>query len=166
MLKRISSLIMLILFSIISFSQENIENMNVNTEISLGSSVITNKNFSAINSFFTPNFKIRMNPQLVFHSGFINSYSIYSDNHTNYTEFRNFVYTQANYQINEKLILTGDIIYGTNFIPDNSKKGNFHYKSYSFGAIYKVNENLHFQINIRQSDNNYNENLYYNPLID
>jgi len=153
-----------ILFFILSFrsySQNLINNNNVSTEIITGSSFVAGNFGNSVNTFIAPSMSFALNPKFCFKAGFISTTGIYKlkNKPTDYSTFRNYLYAQAQYKLSEKVSITGDIIYGSDFTGGvHNSKNNNSVKSYSFGAIYNLNDNIQFQVNFRQTNSS---DLYF-----
>lgn len=162
-----------ILFSIFSLNiygqfDENQPNLNENLKFqtTVGTYFTNNSMFG---SYISPSLNYKFNLRLNISAGVlvnsVNFNNVY-DNEMSYKQLKavqTYYYAQAQYQMNEKLILTGDIIYGNNnFLDEKYTKYNSPNYSYSFGAIYKISNSLEFQFQIRQTSGNNSYNRY-NP---
>jgi len=152
--KAICIIILIIFGSLTSFSQNKFDYSRVNTNITTGSTFQFLNSGSLFNSFFIPEFNFAAGENLQFNVGFINSFGFSNfEKSFTYSGYRNYLYAQSEYKISQKIILTGDVIFGMdNFIGKNNFSAKSNIKSYSIGTIYKVNENLQFQFNVRQTN--------------
>ncbi len=147
------------------FEKYNVSRVSSGLETGFGMS--SNKSYY---SYLAPHINFQVSPRLkistsiIFMNMQMNNAVILTDNglkQTNLNSNQTYIYNQAQYSVNERLKITGEILYGTN---NQSKSLNTNNKMnpsfYSIGAEYKVNDALQIGIQIRGSNN---EALRNNP---
>ncbi len=142
-------------------------NFSVNTETGASVGKINNVNY--FSTYTMPSFNIQVTPKLSVNTGLLfTSYQLdiplfheNSISKTNHTAYKNYLFTQVNYRVNEKLTLKGSMIREmNNFNFGSSNQKNMPFNNYSIGADYQINEYLQIGVQFRKSSNNMQ---YFNP---
>ncbi len=157
----ISLSILLFLNTNLKAQNENntvINNFNVNAETGASIGKINNTNY--FSTYTMPSFSLQINPKLSINTGLLfMSYKLdaplFQENRidrTNHTAYRNYLFTQVNYRVNEKLTINGNIMSEMSIINfGNDSQNNPFFRSYSVGADYQINEYLQIGVQFRQS---------------
>jgi len=143
---------------------------NISISAETGASVGKINNINYFSTYTMPSFDIKVTPKLSVNTGLLfSSYQLdiplFQENSiskTNHTAYKNYLFTQVNYSVNEKLTLKGSMIREmNNFNFSSNSPNNMLFKNYSIGADYQINEYLNIGVQFRQSSNNGMQ--YFNP---
>ncbi len=132
-------------------------NLNMGTSFSTGTfgSFLDIYTAPQINYNFSPKWQFSTG-LLIMNSTLLNS----SDDGKSINQTRAYIMNRVSYQVNEKLRISGEILYGMNQSPDGNlgtKKAEYYI---NFDAQYKINDS--FSIGLRVSGTNMNNPYGYN----
>ena len=148
----------------------------IDVKFTVGSSFSTfGTNSNGFSGYIMPEIRYNINPKLSVNSGFIvgnNSFSnIYVPTSESYTKsdlrFTSmYLFTEAEYKMNEKLKISGMILYNMNrenaFLPANERP--FNRLEYSFRGEYKLTDYLHFGFEIsKRNYSRYRNSSFFGP---
>ncbi len=143
----------------VDFTKKN--NFFVNAE--MGATVRRINNINYFSTYTMPSFNFVVTPKLSVNTGllFVNYqldapiFQKQDFSKTNHTYFKNYLYTQVNYQVNQKLVLRSSIMYEMNNLNfgANQQNKNILPKNYTIGAEYKINDYLHIGVQFKHQEN-------------
>lgn len=149
-------------FDMINPINSKIANLSVNTGVGFAGS----KNQFVGYSYIAPSGTYNFNNKLSFDIGFVMMNSTYKGmyvfngenfSQTNGNLLQNMIYATANYQVSEKLKVSGTVAYGINTFSFNNNKNYTKLKSYSINAEYKVTDKIKINVGFKRGNN---ENPY------
>jgi hypothetical protein len=155
---------------------QNDENQNtskVNYNVNVGTSVTSSKFGNAVSLYTAPEIRYRLAPKLSISTGFLITNTTisgyYAEEKERQSNFTNtYVYTGIDYYANERLRISGEILYGINQ-PKYSVFGNNSSSDYylRFSAEYKITKSLSVGVQIINHNMGYpgyNDPFYRNPF--
>ena len=166
-------IIFVIFISSSVFSQENNNSINdkLSVNVELGTSVGKYNNTSFFSNYSMPTLNYAFTPNFSLNAGFLNVNSFYANSfkindlfsQNNYTATKNYIITQGNYKINDRLVITGDFIYGKNNFDFNSDfNQNISTYSYSIGANFLITEKFQIGVQFRHTQSQFEGVPFYN----
>jgi len=139
------------------------EEPKINYSLEMGTMFTSNKLYGNSLSFYTaPQINYRLAPKINVYSGImlintsISNYYAENQGKNNFNQA--YFFSGVDYKVNQKLTLSGEILYGTNKSPvgyNKAKKPDYFVK---FSAEYKINEN--FSIGLQVINQNMGSPLY------
>lgn len=132
--------------------------------LNMGTSFTTGAYGSFLDVYTAPQLNYNFSPKWQFTTGLLimNTSLFNSGNEKSINQTRAYLMNRISYQANEKLRISGEILYGMNQNPFNStttRKGEYYI---NVDAQYKINKSL--SIGIRVSGTNMNNPYGYNPF--
>lgn len=120
---------------------------NLNYNFNIGTAFTAWKSGSMLSTYINPNLNYRFTPRFSVSTGIIiSNNSLFSQNYNLNGENSNFtnayLHLTGIYQVNEKLQVTGSVLYKKNNFTNEMNPNAFNNLDYSVGAKYKVTKNI------------------------
>lgn len=162
--------------SVSPFKNTPVKKNKFDIDFTIGSSfTYFGNNSNGFTSYFMPEIRYSVNPKLSFNAGFIvgnNSFrNVYVPTSESFAKsdlrFTSmYLFTEAEYKMNEKLKISGMILYNMNqnnaFFPEYDQP--FNRLEYSFRGEYKLTDYLHFGFEIsKRNYSRYRNSSFFGP---
>ena len=161
---RFAFLLLFIFASVNLYSQNKNDSLQnkLSVSVEMGTSIGNFNNSPFFTNYVIPSFHYPIGSRFSMRAGMLYSQSMYANNlgvinfsePTNHLSVRSYVYTQGSYQVNDRLTIRADVIYGNNNFNSNYMN-NFSSYSYSVGADFIISKNFVIGVQFRQTQNNF-----------
>ncbi len=161
----------------INFEEQTVQRPEIKKikyNVNMGTVVGFINNSTNFYNYIAPSLNYKFSPRISINAGFLitntTSNGIYYYDNEKFRKrtgniTQSYFFTDVNYLASEKLILTGNVVYGTSFNQNVNNNGSgFKPISYSVGAEYKITEKIKIGIEIKHIErnshfqNNFNRN--------